>query len=1002
MPPRLQAEDLLEHRDFLRGLARSLLRDPEGAEDVVQDAFVAALERPPRSLAGLRHWLATIVRNRSFNLGRGRRRRAGRERLAAREEALPSPEDMYERLEQSRRLVETVQELRESYRSVIFLRFFEGMSVRKIARREGVSPDTVKTRVRRALAELRAKLDRRHGGDRGAWMAALVPLGRLATGKAAVATGGLVPVTKIGEILSGVLIMKKLAIGIVLGIALLGALLFRNALEPSSPFPEGKTAVPADGALAISEPEEELVVPDGQELRREQARGFVVSEAQATVAEAGSLTVTVFWETTRSPAAGVEIFAGPADRKAGIEEARRATTGDDGIVRFLRLPLGPIHLIGFRGGRAEAEVRAGEEAYAELVIPRGVDVEGIVVDPEDRPVSGAEVWIRRPGSRAWIASRVAARTDAAGRFALRSIETDRSISARSEGFAPSVSEELSTRKVAPGVPVRLTLRLRGEGGAIEGIVLNPDGAPIEGAMVLVGSTSRYAQRADGSSAPVAPPQLTRTDASGTFLADGVEAVLTELFVQASGYPVTATVVDVAPTGVTRARIRLQHGVVVEGTVKDAADNHLEGARIERAMLFDIRATAFPSPEVRTDAEGRYRIEPLLSGEIELQAYPADYEGGFAETRLDGKPGEVLTWHAVLQPSHAHTIRGSLVDALCAPVASWAVQAFEDTGEFVNWDFTDDQGRFTLSVPARGPYTVGAAPGLASRDHCLVRSEGIVADAEILLTLDAEEPAPGFVIGRLEDAGGRIGEQDLVRLKLVDGYHLHVDEEFDGDSFRLGPLRPGTYHLRVVSGTTTVLSSPPFELAPGEEHDLGVLRTELPGSLVVDFTTAAGLDVPPERFPVRAVDLEHLEFQTLTLKDGVFVGEALAPGAWTLTVIDEHVTARRVPFEIRSGEETRVTVHVEPGAYRSFEVQSPEDAEPWSEIHILVRDSAGEIFHDLRWPALPVIGFFPFGTSFPRGTSELILTTDTGLSATVSVEIGASDDEPASPTVIELH
>ena len=45
MPPTPEA--LIAHKDFLRGLASSLLGDEHRAEDVVQQTYVQALIRPP-------------------------------------------------------------------------------------------------------------------------------------------------------------------------------------------------------------------------------------------------------------------------------------------------------------------------------------------------------------------------------------------------------------------------------------------------------------------------------------------------------------------------------------------------------------------------------------------------------------------------------------------------------------------------------------------------------------------------------------------------------------------------------------------------------------------------------------------------------------------------------------------------------------------------------------------------------------------------------------------
>ena len=47
-------DELFEHNEFLRALARGLVGDTDRAEDLVQDAYVLALERPPREPTSLR------------------------------------------------------------------------------------------------------------------------------------------------------------------------------------------------------------------------------------------------------------------------------------------------------------------------------------------------------------------------------------------------------------------------------------------------------------------------------------------------------------------------------------------------------------------------------------------------------------------------------------------------------------------------------------------------------------------------------------------------------------------------------------------------------------------------------------------------------------------------------------------------------------------------------------------------------------------------------------
>ena len=83
--------------------------------------------------------------------------------------------------EELRRAVgEAVLALDEPYRATIWLRFREQLPPREVARRMGVPVETVRTRSRRALHELRLELDRSYG-DRQKWVCVLAPVfaGRL-------------------------------------------------------------------------------------------------------------------------------------------------------------------------------------------------------------------------------------------------------------------------------------------------------------------------------------------------------------------------------------------------------------------------------------------------------------------------------------------------------------------------------------------------------------------------------------------------------------------------------------------------------------------------------------------------------------------------------------------------------------------------------------------------------------------------------------------------------
>jgi len=106
-------EKLLAHADFVRGLARRLVRDENDGADISQETWSAALRHPPESRANPRSWIAAVMRNFLRRLRRAEERRAKRERFAARPERVPSATEIVEREEIRLRVVEAVFELEE-------------------------------------------------------------------------------------------------------------------------------------------------------------------------------------------------------------------------------------------------------------------------------------------------------------------------------------------------------------------------------------------------------------------------------------------------------------------------------------------------------------------------------------------------------------------------------------------------------------------------------------------------------------------------------------------------------------------------------------------------------------------------------------------------------------------------------------------------------------------------------------------------------------------------
>lgn len=308
------AELLAEHATWLRGLARALVRDEALADDLAQDAAVAALERPPTHGSSVRAWLRSVVVNRLRELTRERAHRESRERLAARAEAVPASDELVARVQIEQLVVDRVLALDDAHRTVLLMRFHDGLPPREIARVLGIPVATVKSRLERALAKLRLALDREHGGDRRAWLSAVLPLAwefRSAAWKA----GG-----------------AWMGAKIVTGVVVLGALVAWWALAPSS-APGERARVAASWERVSPMPQEDAerdgpgTTSPAATSRSEVALVAGASPSPAAPASAGAFAVRGrVLDATGAPLAGVRV----APDVALETERAQSSSNEDG------------------------------------------------------------------------------------------------------------------------------------------------------------------------------------------------------------------------------------------------------------------------------------------------------------------------------------------------------------------------------------------------------------------------------------------------------------------------------------------------------------------------------------------------------------------------------------------------------------------------------------------------------------------------------------------------
>ena len=170
-----------QHNQRLYRIARSIVRDDGEAEDVLQEAYARAFTHLAtfRGEARLGTWLARIVMNEALGRLRGRRAtvelNAMTEGDARHAEIIPfpnanpqiDPETAVAQRELRALLERAIDELPESFRTVLVARLIEGMSVEETAELIGIVPETVKTRLHRARRLLRDAMEKHVGPAMG-------------------------------------------------------------------------------------------------------------------------------------------------------------------------------------------------------------------------------------------------------------------------------------------------------------------------------------------------------------------------------------------------------------------------------------------------------------------------------------------------------------------------------------------------------------------------------------------------------------------------------------------------------------------------------------------------------------------------------------------------------------------------------------------------------------------------------------------------------------------
>jgi hypothetical protein len=514
--------------------------------------------------------------------------------------------------------------------------------------------------------------------------------------------------------------------------------------------------------------------------------------------------------------------------------------------------------------------------------------------------------------------------------------------ARRRGLSPAPPPVAATAPSATSHahPGAFAVRPEKGAGVIDGVVLDPQRAPMAGAALLL---SRQPQSPDDDESDPVPAT---TDAAGRFafhdLAAGVYLVTATssrpgLAPAASG--------ELALSAGQRRTIELRlrtGGGTLRGRVFDSGGGPLPGARVSAVAIRqtppDDRLEILSEVRAATDQAGNYLLA-LARGhqyvQVEAAGYvtrssgltidadttqdfrldPASSIGGRVLTRAGGQPVGGAEVHASRSMEVIYRTRGAALEHGHAAIS-------------------DNTGAFRLTGLGPGEYTLEAHQGALVGTTDEVRVAPAQALENVTIFCDGSFAVSGRVVGRDGNQRAIVFSKNRVHA----GQSPSAEVEPSG-AFRLEGLRPGRYELEVTvfgGGRAT-------KEVQVADRDIEGVVLELGEQHVV-----RGVVVDPQGRPVTGarVALQVTVDRSTTGREGVTDGggrfsiSTEAGGAATLHAHAPQVgSARWGPQPLETALTTAVVLKLQAGASASGQVRL-DDGRPVAGANVRAMQIAG--------------------------------------------------------------
>ena len=547
------------------------------------------------------------------------------------------------------------------------------------------------------------------------------------------------------------------------------------------------------------------------------------------------------------PVAGVEMSAQTSGAAARAQRSWGSDTSrDDGSYLLTGLVAGDYTLRVWSDEHRAPEppprvtVVVGKETPADLTLADDGSIDGIVVDTERKPVSGAD--IRITGGRGFMGG-ASARSGEDGHFLLRGVEPgDRRVIAV-RGWSDELRKPGTTDddvqgeqvKVLAGKTATVRLIVESRAGVIKGVVKDDQGEPVVDAWVVASRESDAAGALAGGANRDSRWSWGRndrpvvTDQGGAFtireLSPGPYTV--RGFRRGGGEAVAehvavggAVTLVIRATGLVAGTVTTKAGVAVDEFEVGVSDVKVGFARSESFYM----------------TGGRFTVRDLPAGVFTVTVTAA---GGRAIQDITLKAGEHHTGMAFVLEDNL-TVRGRIVDVVSgAPVAGLSCRITPRKGSTNNFVITmggdgekqhisGDDGRFEIerAAPGKG-YLIGFPLDFAESTWGFVRHPvDVVAGAGVIDLGDV--PA----VKRRVKFGDPTGDLGLSFVEIApdtepEAYQLKVSKVRAGSPGEVAGVKAGDVIVTIdgldIRGARSMLGWNLISVPVGARVALGLAR-----------------------------------------------------------------------------------------------------------------------------------------------------------------------------------